>query len=41
MIDRWSIIHCIILVFIGIAQVIILRRFFNVGPIPQRLKTKT
>jgi len=32
MIDRWSVIHVVAVVAMGIVQVVILRRFFNMQP---------
>ena len=41
MIDRWSLIHIVLLISVGVVQVLIMRRLFN-APLPhQGMKMRT
>ena len=40
MIDRWSVIHMVILILVGIIQVFMLKRLFNVKTGHQRINAR-
>eukprot|EP00095_Tigriopus_kingsejongensis_P000804 maker-scaffold629_size122686-snap-gene-0.24 protein:Tk00804 transcript:maker-scaffold629_size122686-snap-gene-0.24-mRNA-1 annotation:"transmembrane emp24 domain-containing protein 5" len=40
MINRWSIIHIVVVLTVGIMQVVVLRRFFTINKAPQKLKAR-
>ena len=41
MVDRYSIIHMVVMVAIGVGQVFVLKRFFIVKPTSTRIAAKT